>query len=249
MKTTFDFNSIPDKMEELFNPETSTEKQIEICERHNLKIASLYNDNLTRAKTTLEEFEKVVFLYDLPIEKYQLTKRRLLQVKGIWKTEIIKEINSGVTINGIGSEVIKQNYQILITFLNEAIPVLDNYIEIVDSTILKIDNKEVLHTNFNLKQLDFIFDEMRKHKYFVDSQKKQFLNTFQGKTRPGTDLLKWNGSKSLIFYFMQQITERDNITRPEINKYITPPIRYNDNYTGENYHSIEVILKEAKKVK
>jgi len=246
MKTTFDFDSTPDKMDELLNPETSTEKQIEICERHNLKIASLYNDNLTRAKDALEEFQKVVFQYDLPVEKYQLTKRQLVQVKGILKTEIIREINSGVTINGIDSEVIKSNYQMLITFLSEAIPVFDNYIEIIDSTILKIDNKEVLHTKFDLKQLDFIFDEMVKLEHFVESQKKQFIYTFQGKILAGTKLLKWKGDKSLIRYFMKRMTDRD-IKPKEIKGFVTPPIESNDN-CGEDQGGNLAIKKMFSKV-
>lgn len=154
--TTFDFDSMPDKMEELFSSETSTERQIEICERYNLEIADYYHDNLTRAEKTFWEFQNDVFQYDLSITKYQLIKRQLLQVKGIWKAERIEKKDTGVTINGKESKVIKDSYQRLINYLDGAIPVLDDFIQVTDGNIkkaTKIENIKMDKPKLSMKQI------------------------------------------------------------------------------------------------
>jgi len=98
-------------------------------------------------------------------------------------------------------------------------------------------------------QLKFIFDEMVKLRHFKPTQEKHFFNTFEGMVLPGTKLLSWMGSKSLIRYFMQQLTGQDKIKIKEINQYIKPPIGGNDRHTGRSHYPIKIIFEKARTMK
>jgi hypothetical protein len=101
-------------------------------------------------------------------------------------------------------------------------------------------------SKFNTNQLIYIFDEMVKLKNFEKPQKQVFLDTFQGKT--GIKRLKWMGAKSLIRYFFEQMTGRDNILPSEINNYIEDPIESKHKHEGSAHLPIKRVFAEVIKL-